>query len=61
MVYLSELPVTPRGLPDPALSCSTIRCIKAKAASIKGRTKCNAKNLFKVALFTENPPQMTKM
>jgi hypothetical protein len=25
---------------------------------MKGKTKCNAKNLFKVALLTENPPQM---
>jgi hypothetical protein len=25
---------------------------------MKGNKKCNAKNLFKVALPTENPPQM---
>ncbi len=26
---------------------------------MKGNTKCNAKNLFRVALLTEKPPQMT--
>jgi hypothetical protein len=25
---------------------------------MKGKTKCNEKNLFKVALLTEKPPQM---
>ena len=25
---------------------------------MKGKTKCKAKNLFNVALFTLNPPQM---
>jgi hypothetical protein len=25
---------------------------------MKGKTKCNAKNLFKVALLTEKPPHM---
>jgi hypothetical protein len=25
---------------------------------MKGKTKCKAKNLFKVALFTEKPPQI---
>jgi hypothetical protein len=25
---------------------------------MKGKTKCKAKNLFKVALLTEKPPQM---
>jgi hypothetical protein len=33
-------------------------CIKTNAANIKGNTKCKAKNLFKVALLTEKPPQM---
>ena len=28
------------------------------AAKTKGSTKCNAKNLFSVALLTENPPQI---
>ena len=31
--------------------------IKAKAANTKGKTKCKAKNLLRVALFTEKPPQ----
>jgi len=43
---------------DPALSCKAIKCINAKAANTKGNTKCNEKNLFNVALFTEKPPQM---
>ena len=57
---LSQFPDTPRGFPEPAVSCKTIKCISAKAAKIKGKTKCNEKNLFNVALFTEKPPQMTK-
>jgi hypothetical protein len=40
------------------VSCNTIRCINASAAKTKGKTKCKEKNLFKVALFTENPPQI---
>ena len=51
---LSELPETPKGLPEPALSCSAIKCIKTRAANIKGKTKCNAKNLFNVASLTEH-------
>lgn len=39
---------------NPALSCKAIKCIKAKAAKTNGKTKCKAKNLFKVALFTEH-------
>ena len=42
----------------PAESCTAIKCIITNAAKIKGNTKCKAKNLFKVALFTEKPPQM---
>jgi len=57
---LSLLPDTPKGLLDPARSWRAIKCIKAKAAKIKGNTKCKAKNLFKVALLTEKPPQMTE-
>ena len=30
----------------------------ANAAKTKGNTKCNAKNLFNVALLTLKPPQM---
>jgi hypothetical protein len=33
--------------------------MKTKAAKIKGNKKCKAKNLFRVALFTEKPPQIT--
>jgi hypothetical protein len=57
---LSVLPDTPNGLPDPALSWSAIKCIKAKAANTNGNTKCKEKNLFNVALFTEKPPQITE-
>jgi hypothetical protein len=53
---LSKLPDTPNGLPEPALSCNAIKCIKANAANTNGNTKCSAKNLFKVALLTLNPP-----
>lgn len=38
---------------DPAVSCNAIKCIKTKAANMKGNTKCNEKNLFSVALLTE--------
>jgi len=54
---LSATPLVPKGLLEPDLSCNAIKCIIAKAASTKGNTKCNAKNLFKVALLTEKPPQ----
>jgi hypothetical protein len=33
-------------------------CIKTRAANTNGNTKCKAKNLFKVALLTEKPPQI---
>ena len=46
---------------DPAVSWSAIKCIKASAAKTKGNTKCNAKNLFNVALLTLKPPQMTDL
>src|ERR1700750_3185462 len=55
---LSQFPEIPKGLPEPAESCKAIKCIKAKAANTKGNTKCNAKNLFNVALLTENPPHI---
>jgi hypothetical protein len=35
-----------------------IKCITTKAANTKGNKKCNAKNLFNVALLTEKPPQI---
>ena len=53
------LPLIPKGLLEPALSCSAIRCIKTRAANTKGNIKCKAKNLFRVALPTEKPPQIT--
>ena len=34
-----------------------IKCIKANAANTKGNTKCKEKNLLRVALLTEKPPQ----
>jgi hypothetical protein len=43
---------------NPTVSCNAIKCIITKAAKINGNKKCKAKNLFKVALFTEKPPQM---
>ena len=56
--WLFLIIVFPNGWPDPLESCKAIKCIKVNAANTKGNTKCNAKNLFKVALFTLNPPQM---
>jgi hypothetical protein len=35
-----------------------IKCIKARAAIAKGKRKCNAKNLFNVALLTVKPPRI---
>jgi hypothetical protein len=52
---LAERPI---GLLDPAVSCKTCKCIAAKTAKTKGNKKCKEKNLFKVALFTEKPPQI---
>jgi len=46
---------------DPAPSCNAIKCIKTKAAKTNGSKKCSEKNLFKVALLTEKPPQMTNL
>lgn len=54
---LSAFPVTPRGLFEPC-SCSVRICITASAARMKGSTKWRLKNLFRVALFTLNPPQI---
>ena len=54
---LSAFPVTPRGLFEPC-SCSVRRCITTSAARMKGSTKWRLKNLFRVALFTLNPPQI---
>jgi hypothetical protein len=55
---LSILPETPKGLFDPLVSCKAIKCNSANAAKTKGKTKCNAKNLFNVALLTLKPPHM---
>ena len=47
----------PLGLLEPWV-WSAIRWVTTKAASTNGNKKCNEKNLFNVALFTENPPQI---
>jgi hypothetical protein len=47
----------PNGLEDPVW-CKKIRWTITMAAIINGRRKCNAKNRVKVALDTENPPQI---
>jgi hypothetical protein len=41
---------------DPSL-CKSAKWIRVKAAIINGKKKCKLKNLFRVALFTVNPPQ----
>lgn len=48
---------SPSGLLDP-VSCRNSRCVIAKAVMMKGRMKWNAKNRVRVALSTENPPQI---
>ena len=35
-----------------------LNALTTKAANTKGNKKCNAKNLFNVALLTEKPPQI---
>ena len=35
------------------------KCPATKAAKTNGKTKCNEKNLFKVAFDTEYPPQIS--
>jgi hypothetical protein len=47
----------PLGLFEPTV-CKANKCIAANAAKTKGNKKCNAKNLFNVALETEKPPQI---
>lgn len=49
-----EIPV---GLLDP-VSWRNRRCTVARAAMINGRIKWKAKNRVRVALSTENPPQI---
>lgn len=48
---------SPDGLFDP-VSCKKRRWTPAKAATTKGRIKWKAKKRVKVALSTENPPQI---
>lgn len=54
---MSVLDGMPVGLFDP-VSCKNSRWTITMAAMIKGSKKWNAKNRVKVALSTENPPQI---
>jgi hypothetical protein len=54
---LSESELIPDGLFDP-VSCRNRRWAIASAVIIKGRIKWNVKNQVRVALSTENPPQI---
>lgn len=47
----------PDGLLDP-VSCRKSKWTIARAATMNGKTKWNAKNRVRVALSTENPPQI---
>lgn len=47
----------PVGLLDP-VSCRNSKWTKTRAVMMKGRMKWNAKNRVRVALSTENPPQI---
>lgn len=51
----STFPLIPKGLDDPCW-CNVNICIAANAANTNGNKKCKAKNRFKVAELTENPP-----
>lgn len=54
---LSKFELVPNGLLEP-VSCKNSRWIITIAAIINGRIKWKAKNRFKVALSTANPPQI---
>lgn len=54
---MSILEGMPVGLLDP-VSCKNRRWTMTKAEIINGRRKWKAKNRVKVALSTENPPQI---
>lgn len=54
MSISEEIPV---GLLEP-VSCKNSRCTPARAAMTKGKIKWKAKNRVRVALSTENPPQI---
>ena len=54
---MSELDGIPEGLLDP-VSWRNSRWIVASAKMINGRIKWKAKNRVRVALSTENPPQI---
>ncbi len=54
---MSESDGIPEGLLDP-VSCKNSRCTAASADTTKGRIKWKAKNRVRVALSTENPPQI---
>lgn len=51
----SESEFNPNGFLDPVW-CRNIRWMIIRATITKGRTKCSAKNRFKVALSTAKPP-----
>lgn len=54
---MSESEEIPDGLLDP-VSCRNNRCTITSADAMKGRIKWKAKNRVRVALSTENPPQI---
>lgn len=57
---MPELGGIPVGSLDP-VSCRNKRCTITRAAMIKGSRKWKAKNRVRVALSTENPPQITPL
>lgn len=54
---MSASEIMPVGLFEP-VSWRNRRCTITRAAMIKGRMKWKAKNRVRVALSTENPPQI---
>ncbi|WP_247869812.1 hypothetical protein, partial [Herbaspirillum sp. ST 5-3] len=50
----------PKGLFDP-VSCKNTIWVITKTANANGKIKCKEKNRVKVALSTENPPQIQKV
>lgn len=54
-MILSKFLLRPRGLPAP-VSWRKIMCTTTKAAILKGRRKCRAKNRDRVGPLTANPP-----
>lgn len=54
---MSASDTSPDGLFEP-VSCRKMRCTPARAAIMNGKIKWKAKNRVRVALSTENPPQI---